>query len=201
MQPHLAVSVARDLTRVTWKAAVVISTPPLRPDELPMAIPKRGLTLLMWTRHAIEAGLDRVEMLETLMSWPRTPEAHQTLDELTDVGLLSEAELSSVRQARTLRSQEDCHPGYAGRERHVRVLNGVVRNIHQPYQCHGRACWIHAPSEHALLDWPVHFWDTTASAERVCQHWSTHPDPDDLAWRRLARPPISEHICDCGCCR
>lgn len=54
--------------------------------------------------------------------------------------------------------------------------------VHSPKQCAGRACVIHAPSEHAMRDFPLIWNMPEAQMERLCPHDCTHPDPDDLLY-------------------
>ncbi len=66
--------------------------------------------------------------------------------------------------------------------------------VHSKDECTGEFCVIHNPSNHHMREWRT-FWMADGHMFRVCgRHWSSHPDPDDLAY-----PTIVCH-CDCKCC-
>ena len=71
--------------------------------------------------------------------------------------------------------------------------NQVITGIHKPSQCAGDECVIHNPSTHHLRHMPTHYRQDTGITERICEHGTGHPDPDD---------PTTDvvHGC-CGCCR
>lgn len=79
------------------------------------------------------------------------------------------------------------------------VANGLMTNVHPPSDCAGSACWVHAPSEHHMVAWPVRWREDKRIAERVCRHGTGHPDPDDLDYQRRHGRDVSMHGCD-GCC-
>lgn len=64
--------------------------------------------------------------------------------------------------------------------------------VHPWSVCHGRACVIHAPSDHSMRDFPTHWRSDRGMMERICPHGVGHPDPDDPSDDRT-------HGCD-GCC-
>lgn len=88
---------------------------------------------------------------------------------------------------------------------HVEPVDGVVLSgVHTADRCEGRPCVIHAPSDHALRPWPLHWRDDRGMFERLCPHGIGHPDPDQVArWRELLEPEDAAaeavHGCD-GCC-
>ena len=82
----------------------------------------------------------------------------------------------------------------------VQVAGGVLTGVHPPAACAGRACCIHAPSEHPLADAPLNWRGDRRIMERLCPHGIGHPDPDDAAYRAAAFGGAdTTHGCD-GCC-
>lgn len=71
---------------------------------------------------------------------------------------------------------------------------------HPPTDCAGRACAIHAPSDHHMREWP-RVLRASGLIERTCPHGVGHPDPDSLAWLDDVAPGhgLAVHGCD-GCC-
>jgi hypothetical protein len=80
------------------------------------------------------------------------------------------------------------------------VSNGVLQNVHPPMACAGRHCWVHNPSDHHMVQWPINWRDDKGTAERLCDHGLGHPDPDDVAFNALFGRDVRMHGCD-GCCR
>lgn len=78
------------------------------------------------------------------------------------------------------------------------LVNGVLVRVHAPSECAGHHCWVHNPSDHHMITWPVQ-WTDRQTAERVCGHGLGHPDPDDVAYHRRKGREVSVHGCD-GCC-
>lgn len=81
--------------------------------------------------------------------------------------------------------------------------NGLVL-VHHRNLCAGRACCIHNPSNHHMVDWPKLWRQDRSLTERVCSHGVGHPDPDHLAYVRLVHGEAEAHLesihgCD-GCC-
>ncbi len=80
-----------------------------------------------------------------------------------------------------------------------------IAAVHDPALCAGRACVIHAPSDHHMRSWPTNFrvggvFDIKGPhMERICPHGVGHPDPDDLAFWRSQGEEYGVHGCD-GCC-
>lgn len=75
---------------------------------------------------------------------------------------------------------------------------------HPPQDCAGRTCCVHNPSEHKMRTWPQNWRADRRLMERICEHGIGHPDPDDLAFKRLRFGPEYSwgegiHGCD-GCC-
>lgn len=73
-------------------------------------------------------------------------------------------------------------------------------NVHAPALCAGRACVIHAPSDHHMRTWPLHWRGDRGFMERLCPHGTGHPDPDDAAYHRSVGREVGVHGCD-RCCR
>jgi hypothetical protein len=71
----------------------------------------------------------------------------------------------------------------------------VLNRIHPDATCSGR-CPIHAPSNHHMATWPLHWNEAFSFMERACGHGLFHPDPDDIKVRALGQ---DRHRCD-GCC-
>lgn len=79
------------------------------------------------------------------------------------------------------------------------LVPGII--THDDSQCAGEYCSVHNPSEHPLADAPLHWRADRRLMERICVHGVGHPDPDDLAYRRLSDELADGvHACD-GCCR
>jgi hypothetical protein len=85
------------------------------------------------------------------------------------------------------------------------LVGGEEILAHRRKDCIGRHCAIHNPSEHVMSDFRQHFRTDRALMERICSHGIGHPDPDDLAFKRLVLGDDDAdyegvHGCD-GCCR
>lgn len=73
--------------------------------------------------------------------------------------------------------------------------------VHDKEGCKGH-CVIHNPSDHHMKDWPTHWRQDRGLMERLCEHGTGHPDPDDLAFKESIGMNIEVegiHGC-CGCC-
>lgn len=75
---------------------------------------------------------------------------------------------------------------------------------HDAAQCEGRPCCIHNPSAHSMRAFPQLWRADRGLMERICPHGIGHPDPDDIAYKRLSRGAEYAHYeaihgCD-GCC-
>jgi hypothetical protein len=72
---------------------------------------------------------------------------------------------------------------------------------HPSSKCVGHACPVHHPSDHHMVNWPLHWrWDRRIM-ERICQHGIGHPDPDSIAHGLLIGSTDTGN-CSCdGCCR
>lgn len=79
------------------------------------------------------------------------------------------------------------------------VVNGILTNVHRPSVCAGQHCWVHNPSQHHMVAWPVLWREDKTTAERVCEHGLGHPDPDDADYNRRQGRDVTVHGCD-GCC-
>jgi hypothetical protein len=88
--------------------------------------------------------------------------------------------------------------------------------VHDADACAGRECVIHAPTDHPMRGFRLHWRADRGIFERLCPHGIGHPDPDQQAyWREQAEtdPDLlgnhvdpDEHVsarmihgCD-GCC-
>jgi hypothetical protein len=70
-------------------------------------------------------------------------------------------------------------------------------HVHGPLRCRP-VCPIHWPSDHAMADWPLQWFEDVGVIMRLCHHGFGHPDPDDQQVR--LHPELARHDCD-GCCR
>lgn len=75
----------------------------------------------------------------------------------------------------------------------------ILRNVHATGICTGRACIIHAPSNHRMSSWPLS--PRIKLIERLCRHLVGHPDPDSVAYLQqlTGEEEWDIHGCD-GCC-
>ena len=81
----------------------------------------------------------------------------------------------------------------------VAVQEGILTNVHRPDQCVGERCWVHNPSDHHMVTWPISWRADKRTAERVCSHGIGHPDPDDVFYNDRIGRDVTVHGCD-GCC-
>lgn len=82
------------------------------------------------------------------------------------------------------------------------ALVGDVRlvNVHRAFQCVGRVCVMHNPTDHPMVTWPLTFDGDTTLVQRVCSHDVAHPDPDSMVFFvEIGYEHVGEHDCD-GCC-
>ena len=70
-------------------------------------------------------------------------------------------------------------------------------NVHSEDLCKGSYCCIHNPSDHKMKDFPLHWRSDRKIMERICEHGTGHPDPDDI--RIVNGDDDGIHGC-CGCC-
>lgn len=95
----------------------------------------------------------------------------------------------------------DLHSFASGTDKHGFATGAIVMATHPESKCAGEFCCIHNPSEHHMRDWPMHWRGDRALMERVCEHGTGHPDPDDLAFHVAnGRTWQANHGC-CGCFR
>jgi len=81
----------------------------------------------------------------------------------------------------------------------MQMGTGVLRT-HGASACAGRACCIHNPSAHHMRGWEMNWRGDLRVMERICPcHGVGHPDPDDVAYRRLIGRGGGTHGCH-GCC-
>lgn len=81
----------------------------------------------------------------------------------------------------------------------IAVSGCILTKVHPSSQCAGTYCWVHHPSEHHMITWPVGWRSDKGTAERVCVHGVGHPDPDDVAFHARHGRDVTVHSCD-GCC-
>lgn len=74
--------------------------------------------------------------------------------------------------------------------------SGQLVLVHAADVCQPPCC-IHAPSDHHMQTWPLHWRGDRGIMERLCSHSVGHPDPDDARVR--LRRGEGVHGCD-GCC-
>lgn len=75
-----------------------------------------------------------------------------------------------------------------------------LSGVHSRYDCLGRPCVIHRPSDHYMSTWPRRWNPEIRRMDRLCVHGHEHPDPDDAEfWLQHIGMDKSEHDCD-GCC-
>lgn len=82
------------------------------------------------------------------------------------------------------------------------VSNGLLKGVHSPSNCADQpwGCWVHTPKSHALASAPIRWRDDKGTAERICDHGISHPDPQDVAyWWSIRGRDVTVHACD-GCC-
>jgi hypothetical protein len=79
---------------------------------------------------------------------------------------------------------------------HFTTGTGQYIRHHEKERCSGR-CPLHAPTDHAMVTWPMHWREDRQMMMRRCRHGMDHPDPDDRKLRVSAGYGI--HAC-CGCC-
>ena len=75
--------------------------------------------------------------------------------------------------------------------------SGQILTHHPVAICHP-PCPIHAPSDHHMVTWPLHWRDDRWIMERLCPHAIGHPDPDDYKIR-TGMDDGDHYSCD-GCC-
>jgi hypothetical protein len=78
---------------------------------------------------------------------------------------------------------------------------GQLVYVHDKSKCEGSHCCIHNPSDHIMKDFPTHWRDDRNLMERICPCGVGHPDPDDLAYKKMIGmdDAIGVHGC-CGHC-
>lgn len=79
------------------------------------------------------------------------------------------------------------------------VQSGLLTNVHLSDRCAGENCWVHSPSEHHMVSWPIDWGAETRTAHRLCSHGTRHPDPDDVSFNARTGRDVTRHQCD-GCC-
>jgi hypothetical protein len=87
----------------------------------------------------------------------------------------------------------------------IPLPEGGTLRVHRPEDCLGPNCVVHNPSDHPLKDAPLNWRGDRSLMERICEHGTGHPDPDDIAFKRLAygderADAEANHGCD-GCCQ
>lgn len=76
--------------------------------------------------------------------------------------------------------------------------NTYAMTVHSGTKCEGRVCVIHAPTDHRMRSWPLHWRADRGLFERLCPHGAGHPDPDQQTyWREQAeRGEIRDEVLD-----
>ena len=69
---------------------------------------------------------------------------------------------------------------------------------HDMQTCYGDFCTLHNRSNHPMRHLPQHFRFDRMIMERICEHGTGHPDPDEFSIRNGEDDGV--HGC-CGCCR
>lgn len=87
-------------------------------------------------------------------------------------------------------------PEYLGENRWV--VGGVeLSNVHSAEVCDEGPCVIHAPTDHAMREFPLRWREDRGIFERVCPCGIGHPDPDQRDhWLRNGMLAEQVH----GCC-
>lgn len=84
----------------------------------------------------------------------------------------------------------------------------ILRNVHDWQTCQtsavsswtNRPCVIHNPTPHHMRLWQLHWRDDRGIFERICEHGTGHPDPDQFPyWKEHGKMAEAVHGCD-GCC-
>jgi hypothetical protein len=81
----------------------------------------------------------------------------------------------------------------------VTVLPSTVRAmvVHGVDACAGRECVIHAPTDHRMRGFRLHWRADRGIFERLCRHGIGHPDPDQQAyWREQAERGVMDEAPD-----
>lgn len=85
------------------------------------------------------------------------------------------------------------------------IAPGVILEHHDASSCIGEVCPIHNPSDHCMRSFPMYWRGDRRMMERICPHGIGHPDPDDLAGKKILlgknyeKYAFDVHGCD-GCC-
>lgn len=125
--------------------------------------------------------------------WPDDPQPPMTEEDMAEI--LAKLRAEMFEQA----EQDACERTYT---------TGTGQDISHVHQetgaCTEYGCVIHAPSDHAMSEFPTHWRDDRGLMERICPHGIGHPDPDDLEFKRRMygtdyANTESVHGCD-GCC-
>ncbi len=83
----------------------------------------------------------------------------------------------------------------------AQIGDALLVNVHDAARCAGRACVVHAPSDHHMREWNLNWRGDKGVMERLCPHGVGHPDPDDAAYQvSVGRGWANVHGCD-GCCQ
>lgn len=84
----------------------------------------------------------------------------------------------------------------------IATYTGQVLQVHPPEVC-WKPCPVHEPSDHPLNEAPLHWRADMKLWERICPHGTGHPDPDDVAYKRITMlPAVFAGYCyeSHGCC-
>ena len=99
-------------------------------------------------------------------------------------------------------TQRTRKPPPPGMEYWISDTNQLM-TVHHVSRCSGR-CAIHNPSDTNMSKMRRHWREDSGFMERICEHGTGHPDPDQVRfWEMIFAPPrvaeLSDHGCD-GCC-
>lgn len=83
---------------------------------------------------------------------------------------------------------------------------GLLRS-HGLEDCAGHPCSLHAPSDHHMREWRLHWRGDRGLMERICpEHGVGHPDPDHLGYVGRTYGAVTRRTeaihgcCPEGCC-
>lgn len=83
-----------------------------------------------------------------------------------------------------------------------KFISGTCQSlmVHDKENCNDEYCCIHNPSNHHMVDWPLHWRSDRHIFERIDPEGVGHPDPDDIEYHKKYNNDISIHGCNGLCC-